>query len=128
MNLPPTQTSDDLKLVKRYVLSEKLVDALDHDINTITSSSLKQSKVLIAYLQAVQDHILVDITKLKSSMRSSGIKVYEQSETNQSLKVLYVCRGYHHEMTILSTVFNPALERLLSRYIQARRNDDGQEA
>jgi len=127
MSVPPKQPVNESSLVKRYALSIMLKSALDHDIEVIDKSELKQSKVYCAVLQSVQSRLIRDIAKLLRHMRSRGIKVSEINKKTQCVKVNYFCRGYKHQMNILWKIFNPALERLLGRYIQANK-ENGEEA
>jgi len=118
LKIPPMQTTDEPDLVKSYVLLPILMDVLERDIATLAIVSLKLPIVYITCLQRAQNAILAELTTLRGQLRNKGIKVYQQERTKQALEVRYLCRGYHHQFTMLWTVVKPEIERKLSEFMQ----------
>ncbi|TCZ79394.1 hypothetical protein E0485_05905 [Paenibacillus albiflavus] len=118
MKIPPMQTVDEPSLVKSYVLLPLLMDVLERDMATLAIVNLKLPLVYITCLQSAQDAIMAELATLKGQLRNKGIKVYQQERTKQALDVRYLCRGYHHQFTMLWTVVKPEIERMLSEFMQ----------
>lgn len=101
MKRGPISTTDII-LVKRYVVTQMVLEAFDRDKRHIQTFGLFKSPQLYTDLidKAIDDAIK-ELTSVRKAFRYRGIKVYEERRTNKGVEAKYMCRGYHSEISML---------------------------
>lgn len=117
MNQAPLETEEDLQLVKEYILLPILLDVLERDITAIGKVKLKMDVIYEKTLRQAQDQIIADVSMLRKNLRERGIKVYEQQRTKLYVEARYLCRGYHHNFSMLWGLVKAELYKYLSMYL-----------
>ncbi|WP_246070598.1 hypothetical protein [Paenibacillus kobensis] len=116
--LPPMQSEAELELVKRYELLGIVMRILDHDIRVVSRSGMKLPRLYESILRAVQDRVLLDLAALRKQFRDAGIKIYEELQEKDGLHAKYVCRGYHHQFSMVWGFVKAESERLMKTYFR----------
>lgn len=116
-NRAPLVSEDELRLVKDYVLLLILLNVLDKDIETLKTIKLKMTNIYITNWLSVHQKVCSDIVELKREFRNRGIKIYEQKRTKESIVAKYLCRGYHHDLSMLWGLVKAEVEKKLSVYL-----------
>lgn len=101
----PSETEE--ALVRNYVLFPLLLTVLERDKKVIGESPLKTKEPYLILLQEAIKKVEMDIALNKKSLRSYGIRVYEQKKTHLGMAIRFLYKGYHH-------VFNPSWDVLRS--------------
>lgn len=117
MNQASLETEEDLQLVKEYILLPILLDVLERDMTVIGEVKLKLGFIYEKTLRQAQDRIIADVSMLRRNLREQGIKVYELKRTNLSVEARYLCRGYHHDFSMLWGLVKAELYKYLSVYL-----------
>ncbi|RXZ77006.1 hypothetical protein EBB07_32450 [Paenibacillaceae bacterium] len=118
MKQAPLETEEDLQLVKEYMLLPVLLDVLERDIRILGAAGLRMDAIYEQVLRRAQDRIIADVALFRKHLRERGIKVYVQQRTKLSLDARYLCRGYHHNFSMLWSLVKAELDRKLSLYLR----------
>lgn len=95
------QTSEDVRLVKYYLIYPVVLDVLQRNIEQIESGNWKLPDIFITHFKLMQKGINKEFYEIKQEMRSRGIKVFEEKRDQKGISAKYLCRGYRHEMSLL---------------------------
>ncbi|MED1916924.1 hypothetical protein [Brevibacillus sp. DP1.3A] len=113
----PLQTEEESQFIKEYILLPIILDILEKDIKTLDSVPLKMPTIYARTLRHVQDLITIDLLGIRKYLRKHGIKVYEQNWTKLGIEARYLCRGYHHQFSMLRGLVKAEVEKKLSEYL-----------
>ncbi|GAA4879266.1 hypothetical protein GCM10023310_69260 [Paenibacillus vulneris] len=111
------ETADDLRLVKESILLPVVMDVLEVDIKKLSSASLKMPIVYVEILKSLQNMVIADMYQNRLKLRKHGIKVYEQRRTKDCLEATYLCRGYHHKISLMWGLVKSDIQVILYKYI-----------
>ncbi|SMF88104.1 hypothetical protein SAMN05661091_4118 [Paenibacillus uliginis N3/975] len=92
---------EETKLVKDYTLIPLLLDVLEKDRAILCVSDLKTSEMTNVIIDHLQAAALGDLAQVRRDMRECGLKVYEERRTKLGIEVEFICRGYHHKLSML---------------------------
>ncbi|RSK28374.1 hypothetical protein EJF36_16715 [Bacillus sp. HMF5848] len=113
----PLLSKDEEQMVKDYIVLSILLTVLDHEIERLPNMKLKLLPLYIKQLHCIQQQIIKDLTSIKAMLRKIGIKIYEQSRTENGIQVAYVCRGYHHSFEMLWRLLKAEVVIKMSSYL-----------
>ncbi|ETT37868.1 MULTISPECIES: hypothetical protein [Paenibacillus] len=116
---------DESKLVKDYTLLPLLLDVLENDRSVLCQSDLKTSEVTRVMIDRLQTAALADLTAARRSMRENDLKVYQHRKTNLGIEVEFVCRGYHHKLSMLWGLIEAEIEQRSYTYLGLNIADKG---
>lgn len=116
---------DESKLVKDYTLLPLLLDVLEHDREVLCRSDLKTPELTIAMIDHLQNAALEELTEARRSMREIGLKVYENRKTKLGIEIEFICRGYHHKLSILWGLIEAEIEQRSFSYLGLNIEEKG---
>lgn len=108
---------DETKLVKDYILLPLLLDVLEHDRSFLCRADLKTSELTNAIIDHLQAAATLDLAQARRKMREYAIKVYEDRKTKLGIEVEFICRGYHHKLSILWGLIEAEIEQRSYTYL-----------
>lgn len=114
---------EETKLVKDYVLLPLLLDVLENDRILLSQSDLKAPELTNVMIDRLQKAALTDLTSARKKMRETGLKVYENKKTNLGVEVDFVCRGYHHKLSMLWGLIEAEIEQRSYHYLGFKIED-----
>lgn len=97
----PCQTAEEADFVKEYLLFPLMLDVLERDRNAMSEARLKMPEIYDALIGLLQDAVTLDLARVRQEMRRRGMKVYEERRTELGIEARYLCRGYHHDFSML---------------------------
>lgn len=116
---------DETKLVKDYILLPLLLDVLEHDRSILCRADLKTPELTNAIIDHLQAAALSDLAQARRTMREYAIKVYEDRKTKLGIEVEFICRGYHHKLSILWGLIEAEIEQRSYTYLGLQIADKG---
>lgn len=116
---------DESKLVKDYTLLPLLLDVLENDRSILCRSDLKTSELTHLMIDRLQIAALADLTVARRSMRKNDLKVYQHRKTDLGIEVEFVCRGYHHKLSMLWGLIEAEIEQRSYTYLGLNITDKG---
>lgn len=90
----PVQNEQELEDVKTHILFELTFDALERDIQKLSSMGLKLPDVYTEWLRSVQDRVVADDLLLRRNLKNAGIRIENRKRTEKGVVADYRCRGY----------------------------------
>lgn len=96
-------TEEEFVLVRSAIMLPLVLGALEHDNKKLKDADLKVPMVYVANNRQLQEYILKDIAQVKKELRNRGIKIFDQGKTPTGYQAKYICRGYRHESSWLSS-------------------------
>lgn len=114
---------NETKLVKDYTLLPLLLDVLEKDREVLCRSNVKTFEVTSVMIDHLQQAALADLTSARRNMRESGLKVYENRKTKRGIEVEFLCRGYHHKLSMLWGLIEAEIEQRSYNYLGLRIED-----
>lgn len=101
MNRGPISEADRI-LVKRYLVTQMVLDAFERDKRHVQTFGLFKSPQLYTDLiDKAMDDAIKELTSVRKAFRNRGIKVYDEHRTAKGVEAKYMCRGYHSETSML---------------------------
>lgn len=98
MNRGPISEADRI-LVKRYLVTQMVLDAFERDKRHVQTFGLFKSPQLYTDLiDKAMDDAIKELTSVRKAFRNRGIKVYEERRTSLGVEAKFMCRGYHEPM------------------------------
>jgi hypothetical protein len=116
---------DETQLVKDYILLPLLLDVLEHDRSILCRADLKTLELTNAIIDHLQAAALSDLAQARRKMREYAIKVYEDRKTKLGIEVEFICRGYHHKLSILWGLIEAEIEQRSYTYLGLKIADKG---
>lgn len=116
MNTPGKVTDNERQLVKEFLVIPVMLEYVEGDISMIRQSGLRTDLILIGSLKKVHDAILFEHFGVKLRLKKSGLKVYEINRSASGIEASFLCRGYHHKMTLLWSVVRTEVLNKASQY------------
>lgn len=116
MKTPSLISKEESQLVRDYLIIPVMLDYIESDISVIQDSGLKTDLILIRSLKKVQEDIRNEMFGIRLSMGKLDIKVYENRRSKLGIDAQYVCRGYHHRMSLLWSTIRTEVLLKASRY------------
>ncbi|MGG4344896.1 hypothetical protein [Paenibacillus lautus] len=92
---------DESKLVKDYILLPLLLDVVENDRGILSAAALKMPAITNALIDRLQKAALADLAQVRKNMRERELKVYEDRKTRLGVEIEFLCRGYHHNLSML---------------------------
>lgn len=92
---------EDLKLVKEFLLYQLLIEVLDRDLQVLKPVNLKMKDVYIKALRKQRNDATKQLSEIRKQMRKRGLKVYQEHRDQTMIQVNFLCRGYHHDFSML---------------------------
>jgi flagellar motor component MotA len=116
---PLIDLREELVLIKRFIVMPLAIQVLDRDMRVMERSPLKMPRVYIQWMQHLQDQLMTDMIRLRRQLRERGLRIYEQRQTDTGIQAKYVCRGYHHEFSMIWGLVRAEVETTLRSYVQS---------
>ncbi|MFI2856902.1 hypothetical protein ACH6EH_07150 [Paenibacillus sp. JSM ZJ436] len=95
------QNVEDIRLVKSYLVLPVTLEIIERNLKLIKLHNFKLSEVFVGHLINLRNKVNLEYYNVKQEMKRLGIKVFEESRTDEGITGKYLCRGYQHEMTLL---------------------------
>ena len=108
---------DESKLEKDYILLPLLLDVLENDRGILRAADLKTPVITNAIIDRLQESALADLAQVRKNMRERGLKVYEDRKTRLGVEVEFICRGYHHKLSMLWGLIEAEIEQRSYTYL-----------
>ncbi|KZS45678.1 hypothetical protein AWU65_07015 [Paenibacillus glucanolyticus] len=118
---------DESKLVKDYILLPLLLDVLEKDRGILSAAALKMPVITNTIIERLQKAVLADLSQVRRDMRQRGLKVYEERKTRLGVEVEFLCRGYHHKLSMLWGLVESEIEQRSYTYLALDIVDKGRE-
>ncbi|KOP64340.1 hypothetical protein AMS62_03015 [Bacillus sp. FJAT-18019] len=119
--------TEELILVKDYILLPLLLDVVENDQSILSTAALKMPVITNVLINRLQTAALADLTQVRKNMRDLGLKVYEQKKTHLGVEVEFLCRGYHHDLSMLWGLVDTEIEQKAYTYLGLDIADTGRE-
>lgn len=116
---------DETKLVKDYTLLPLLLDVLENDRSILSRADLKTPELTNVIIDHLQQAALADLTQVRRNMRDRGLKVYEDRRTKLGIEIEFLCRGYHHNLSMLWGLIEAEIEQRSYNYLGIEMADKG---
>lgn len=118
MLMYPEEYPELAELIKKYVVLNILIKALDYDKNTITHSDCKFSRIYNENFVEIQWKIESDIRQTKKMVNKLGGKIiHEEQDANvRIVKAKY--KGYVYTHRYLNYLLKAESEKLLAGYLK----------
>lgn len=110
------QTDEELINVKMYLLLPMLLSAFERD-KKVAQNCFKTPSPYISLINAAIQKVEKDIKEVKRIFKMSGIKVYEEKLTADGIEARYLCRGYHHDMSLRLDFIVAESSILMEKYL-----------
>ncbi|WP_339292752.1 hypothetical protein MKY48_08795 [Paenibacillus sp. FSL W8-0187] len=108
---------DESKLVKDFILLPLLLDVVENDRGILSAGALKMPAITNAIIDRLQKAALADLAQVRKNMREHGLKVYEDRRTRLGVEVEFICRGYHHKLSMLWGLIEAEIEQRSFTYL-----------
>lgn len=118
---------EESKLVKDFILLPLLLDALENDRGILSAAALKMPVISNTIIDRLQKAALADLAQVRKNMRERGLKVYEDRKTRLGVEVEFLCRGYHHKLSMLWGLVEAEIEQRSYTYLGLDIADKGRE-
>lgn len=118
---------DESKLVKDFILLPLLLDVLENDRGILSVAVLKMPVISNTIIDRLQKAALADLAQVRKNMRERGLKVYEDRKTRLGVEVEFLCRGYHHKLSMLWGLVESEIEQRSYTYLGLDIADKGRE-
>ncbi|MGG3278770.1 hypothetical protein [Paenibacillus solani] len=109
--------TEELKLVKDYILLPLLLDVVENDRSILSTATLIMPVISNVLINRLQKAALADLTQVRKNMRDLELKVYEQKKTHLGVEVEFLCRGYHHNLSMLWGLVDTEIEQKSYTYL-----------
>lgn len=121
------QTSEDMSYVKLYLLLPLILSAFERD-KDLASYTFRTPEPYMRMIDTAARKVEADLKEVRKKFRELGIKVYEENLTFTGLDAKYLCRGYHYNFNMLSSLIAAESQVLMEKYlgmdiVQYVRND-----
>ncbi|MNC48398.1 hypothetical protein D3C81_358470 [compost metagenome] len=114
--MAPTRTDEDSSYVKMYILLPMILTAFERD-KLVAKKSFKTPMPYVVLIESAIKRVEADLKETRRKLRILGIKVYEETRTEISIDARYLCRGYHHEFSMLWSFVKAESSVLMERYL-----------
>lgn len=118
---------EESKLVKDYILLPLLLDVVENDRGILSAAAIKIPAITDAIIDRLQKAALADLAQVRKNMRERGLKVYEDRKTRLGVEVEFLCRGYHHKLSMLWGLVESEIEQRSYTYLGLDIADKGRE-
>jgi hypothetical protein len=118
---------EESKLVKDYILLPLLLDVVENDRGILSTATLKMPVISNTIIDRLQKAALADLAQVRRNMRERGLKVYEDRKTRLGVEVEFLCRGYHHKLSMLWGLVESEIEQRSYTYLGLDIADKGRE-
>lgn len=108
---------EETKLVKDFTLLPLLLDVLEKDRQTLCRSDLKNLELTNVIIDRLQNAAIEDLSEVRKDMRKNNLKIYDNRRTELGVEVDFICRGYHHKLTILWGLIEAEIEKKSYTYL-----------
>ncbi|OMF77635.1 hypothetical protein BK142_12010 [Paenibacillus glucanolyticus] len=108
---------DESKLVKDFILLPLLLDVMEKDQGILSAAALKMPVITNTIIKRLQKAALADLSQVRQDMRQRGMKVYEERKTRLGVEVEFLCRGYHHKLSVLWGLVEAEIEQRSYTYL-----------
>lgn len=116
---------EESKLVKDFILLPLMLDVVENDRGILSAGALKMPAITNAIIDRLQKAALADLAQVRKNMRERGLKVYEDRKTHLGVEVEFLCRGYHHKLSILWGLIEAEIEQRSFTYLGLKIEEKG---
>ncbi|MFB6475796.1 hypothetical protein ACFCW7_23330 [Paenibacillus glucanolyticus] len=109
-------TAEDRQYVKRYILLQLVIAAYERDCRQI-EENLKTPAPYVDTIKLAINRVWDDQKDIKNHFRSKGLKVYEQTNTQNGIHAKFMCRGYRSEMELRWEFITAEASVLMRKYL-----------
>lgn len=122
----PWQTEEEAGWIKDYILLPLMLDMLERDIQVVRVAPFKMPEIYVRVLLNMQRSVTADLSQLRREMRKRGLKVYEERRTSLGVEANYLCRGYHHDFSMLWSLVRAEIGQRLCAYLNVDITEGGE--
>ncbi|MEK3730965.1 MULTISPECIES: hypothetical protein [Paenibacillus] len=116
---------EETRLVKDYAVLPLLLDVLENDGETLCRCDARTPELTRMMIDQLQLAAMADLTKARRKMRESDLKVYDNRRSSLGIEVDFVCRGYHHKLSMLWGLIEAEIEQRAYAYLGLKPEDKG---
>ncbi|WP_433943446.1 hypothetical protein [Paenibacillus sp. SN-8-1] len=105
-----------MSYVKLYLTLPLILSAFERDKKIIEATF----KTPLPYTELINDainRVEMEIKEVRRMMRTLGIKVYEERLTAKGIEAKYLCRGYQHSFSMLTSFLAAESSVLMEKYL-----------
>jgi hypothetical protein len=114
-------TPEDHELVRSQLLLTLALTVFERDKSAITSA-LKTPGPYVDAIDRAMDEVSAELKRTRAAMRKRGVKVYEETRSDKDVKVRFLCRGYHDNITMLWSYVGAEVGKLMRKYLGVQRS------
>lgn len=109
-------TCEELTLVKSYILLPFILTVFERD-KAIMQSALKTPAPYIDAIDRAMDQVNVLLREIRKEFKTTGIKVYEITRSENGIQARYARRGYTGEMRLMWSSIRAEIEMRMRVYL-----------
>jgi hypothetical protein len=113
----PLLSADQQNLIRDYVFLPLIFYIFDRDKKVLLTSSLKTKSPYVHLLEKASGKVELDLIQTKRTLRSLGIKIYQESRTKQGASLNYCFAGYHYFAHYHWEYTKAEVEAYMNRYL-----------
>lgn len=110
-------TSEELKLIRDYVLLPHLLTMVQKNIDDVEHSSGILKRLLLAASQLLMNKITKDMYAMRRELSRRNIKVIHDEQVDLVVYHRFICRGYEERFGIIREVMRAEISVRLTKYI-----------
>ncbi|MVP00337.1 hypothetical protein [Paenibacillus lutrae] len=113
----PMPTLEELVLIRTLTILPMILTITENSLRKIDVTENTLNKLYKMVTNQLINRIIADIQSTKKELREAGIKVYEDETADNNLRVKFICRGYHDDVTFTRDVIKSEIVVKLQKYI-----------
>ncbi|MNH78559.1 hypothetical protein D3C73_308650 [compost metagenome] len=113
---PALQSPTDISYVKLYLLLPLILAAFERDKRLIEAHFKTPSPYVVLIDEAIKK-VEWEMREVRKKFRELGLKVYEENRTDKGVEAKYLCRGYHHTVSLLPYFVAAEASVLMEKYL-----------
>ncbi|GJM84112.1 hypothetical protein HMSSN139_66080 [Paenibacillus sp. HMSSN-139] len=114
--MPRDITNEDQSYVKLYIMLPMILSAFERD-KKLAEQTFKTPRPYVTLIGNAIKRVEDDCREVRRMFRLHGLKVYEERRTESGIHARYLCRGYHHEITLLWPLVKAESSVLMEKYL-----------
>lgn len=117
MNKTNFPTTEELEIIRQYVLLPIMMTIVENNCKTIETSQYPLKKLYVVASQVLINRIHDDLTLIRKKLRERNIKVFEEEKVDSAIHYRYVCRGYEDKFAMMRDLVRAEISIGISSYI-----------
>lgn len=109
-------SSEQTEKIHNYVLIPLVIRVLQYDLKVIEGSSVKFKSIYADLIHHTIEKAESELRAIKKSLRTAGIKIYEEKTDEKGIYLKYLFKGYHHSTQFVYMILRHEVEKMIKLY------------